>query len=222
MARSPARGRRAPRAAAPRRARRSARRCRPSRPRSRCAGRPGGLGKRAGEVTSRVWIWPVRRPSRTTRLRRTPPRARGRRRGSPSAAPSRGPRCGRRCRRSEASRQSSTSTIRSQRPRAWKPSDRLARRARRRSTRACCGSATARPPATIGSSSKPSRPPIRAQRLVDLLLLVGELALVGEALPGRRPGRARRRGRSGRRSGRPPARSSSTVARLGEALLRLA
>ena len=32
-------------------------------------------GKRAGEVTRRVWIWPVRRPSRTTRLRSTPSRA---------------------------------------------------------------------------------------------------------------------------------------------------
>ena len=90
--------RRAPRSGARRRARRSARRCRRPGPRSPCAGRPAGAGSRSGEVTSRVWSWPVRRPSRTTRLRRTPVCGAavvgGERLGR---APTRGPRCGPRC-----------------------------------------------------------------------------------------------------------------------------
>ncbi len=153
--------RRAPRAGAPRRARRSGRRCRRSRPRSPCAGRPGACGKRAGEVTRRVWIWPVRRPSRTTRLRRTPSSVRaGRRRGSTPAGPSRGPRCGPRCRaRRRAGSRRRRRSGPSGRGRGSRGSARP--RARRRSTRACCGSATARSAGTICSSSKPSRSPIR-------------------------------------------------------------
>ena len=62
-------GRRAPRSGARRRARRSARRCRPPGPSITVCRSTGGRGISSGEVTRRVWTWPVRRPSRTTRLR---------------------------------------------------------------------------------------------------------------------------------------------------------
>ena len=93
------------------------------------------------------------------------------------------------------------------------------RRPRRRSTRACCGSATARAAATISSSSKPSRSPIRRSASLDLLAACGSAgARRGGPARGRR-GRARRRGRSGRGRGRRRAQQLDR-ARLGEALLR--
>ena len=84
----------------------------------------------------------------------------------------------------QASRRSDR--CRSHEPGAWKPQTSLAVRAPcRRSTRACCGSATARSAGTIGSSSKPSSWPMPRQRVGDLLVLDLELALVGQHLPRR-------------------------------------
>ena len=154
--RSPAAARRAPRAGAPRRARRSARRCRPSRPRSRCGGRPAASGSCAAEVTRRVWIWPVRRPSRTTRLRRTP-LARAAVVGGDRLEP--GPVADRVAGRvAGLGGEQAVLDADDQVPAAAgvEAEDRLVRRARRRSTRACCGSATARPPARS--------PPARSRR----------------------------------------------------------
>ena len=141
----------------------------------------------AGDVTSRVCTCPVRAESRTTRLRSTPVRAArvpGRR--SPRlASPARAPRCGRRSTppRPGGSRprpRPPPSSRGGGSPAATRP-----RAPRRTSTRACCGIATARPRARSASSSKPSRSADAPQRLVDLALLLGQLALVGKPLPRR-------------------------------------
>ena len=51
----------------------------------RADGRESDLVKLAADVTRRVWTWPVRLPSRTTRLRRTPLPSRPSCAGMPSA-----------------------------------------------------------------------------------------------------------------------------------------
>ena len=110
--------------------------------------------------------------------------ARSRRRGGARRAPTRGPRCGRRCWPAEASLQSSTSTISAQLPRRWKPSA------------SRVGAGAERVLELVAVAPRLERGLDRlelealeaaeaAQRVGDLLGLLGELALVGQPLPRR-------------------------------------
>ena len=196
--------RRAPRAGAPRRARRSARRCRPSRPRSPCGGRPGAWRSWAGggdEPGLDLAGAPALADDEVAQdALALAPVVGGDR--SP-AAPSRGPRCGRRCRpRRRAGSPRRRRSGPSGRGRGSRGSAR--RRPRRRSTRACCGSATARRPGR-SPPARSRRGRRSAQRLVDLLAACGRAGARRGGPARARPGRARLRGRSGRRRGRPPA-----------------
>ena len=139
----------------------------------------------AGEVTSRVCSWPVRRPSRTTRLRSTPSlSAAVVGAGSPRRAPTRGPRCGRRCwpRRRAGSR-------RRRRPR---PSCRGGgSRARARRSRGAervlelvAVAPLLRPPARSARARSPRAGRCRRSASSTWRGLLGELALVGQPLPG--------------------------------------
>ena len=90
---------------------------------------------------------------------------------------------------SEASLQSSTSTIRSQRPRAWKPSATPSSARADRTRAEGVLELVAVAPLFGGADDRlhlevvePADPP---QRVLHLGLLLGQLALVGEALPGR-------------------------------------
>ena len=123
--RSPPRAGRCRRAARSRRPAWSRRRCRagstagrrPARPRRASASR----SSRPGLVTSRTWSSPVRRPSRTTRLRSKPSPVRRSYAVRPCARHHATTRSRAALPASEASRQSVISTISSQRPGAWKP-----------------------------------------------------------------------------------------------------
>ncbi len=188
----------------------------------------GGRGKWAGAVTRRVWTCPVRRPSRTTRLRRTPCSGAavvGRDRLAPR------PFAHLVARRVAAlGGQQAVLDVDDQVPAAARveAEDRrraLARprprpRARRRSTRACCGSATARPPARS--------PPARSRR--------GRRSAAAPRRPAPACGRAGARRGGPARAPRGRARRSWSAAvgdavgagpqqldaaRLGEAALRL-
>ena len=136
-----------------------------------------------------------------------PRRCGGRRRPAPARGTRRRSARGPRCRRSEASRQSVIGDdLVPAAGRVEAAHQRAAGRRCRTSTRACCGSATA---ATRGhdrlelEAVELADP---AQRVVDLLLLDLELALVGRA-----PARARRDGRRPARSGRGRASRISTA-----------
>ena len=107
-----------------------------------------------GEVTSRTWSWPVRRPSRTTRLRRKPCCVRRSQAPRPCRA-----QLGQHLLARGVGALGGEHAV-GQREDLVEAAGRVeaahqlaVRRPRRRSTRACCGSATARAPGTIGASS---------------------------------------------------------------------
>ena len=170
----------------------------------------GGRGISAGEVTRRLCSWPVRRPSRIDEIpEHAGARRRGRRREGPAdRGPVRGARCGESLLRSEASWQSSASNDQVPAATGVEAEGELARRARRTSTPACCGSASCSTAGSIGSSSNPSRPPRRTSASFTWDCLWLELLLVRRGTARVRRGRARRRGRSaaGTRSGEAGAR----------------
>ena len=174
--------RRPPRRAARLRALRSARRCRRRDPRSPCEGRRAVGGNVPGEVTRRVWSWPVRLPSRTTRLRRIP---------SSSApvigrdplvcGPNRAPRFVPRCR---APRPACSPRRRPPGPSGRGRGSRAA--ARRRAAEGVL-ELVAVAPGLLRRLDRLQLEAVEAadppQGVVDLIPLVGELALVGETLP---------------------------------------
>ena len=162
--------------------RRSVPRCSPDCAATTVCRSVGGSGISASEVTRRVWICPVRRPSRTIEVAQHPDAAVEA--GSPRE-PSRGRRCGPRC---SPPRRGGSRRRRRSRPSARGRGSRARERPRRApprtSTRACCGSATrrrrGRSPPAAGPRSR--RADSSASR--TCVGLVRELTLVGEPLPG--------------------------------------
>ena len=223
--RSAGRARRGARAASPRPRRARSRRPRSSRrgcPSATTARRRGSrrarwLSAAASEpassspslVTMRTCSWPVRRPSRTTRLRRRArPSGAGPMRSSRRCPPRRpaGPAPERRPRshavslcaapaerelaREVAALGGEQAVVHREHPVApggrVKAADELARRRRRRrrSTRACCGSATARRPGRSPAARSPRAGRSASSASPTCSCLISQLALVGQHLPG--------------------------------------
>ena len=177
--------------------------------RARCRHRRPRRSRRASKspwlVTSRAWSWPVRRPSRTTRLRRKPlVRRGGRSRMRPCSrhqaltalahgvdrARWRG------CRRHVVDDVPAAGAVEAEHELAGVVRGRT-------STRACCGSATARPP---GRSARPADP--RSRRCGTSASR--DLALPSRSAGARRgaPATARPDARRAARSGRGSARAT--------------
>ena len=154
-----------------------------------------------GDVTSRTWSRRYGGPRGPrgcagSRGARGGPTARG-----PARGPTRGPARRASLPRSEASSTSSTATISSKRPGAWKPHTSSPPGRRRTSTPSCCGSATA--PARAPSARARSR---RAGRSGAARRPPGP-ALISSCRSYGIPARARRDGRRAARRGRARARS---------------